>query len=385
MSSDTKSCRIVIEGSVLKSKIRQKKMTAWKNRWLTLYEDGTLRYYAGARSKGGKEKGVIRLSECQSISDECLERDNCCKLQLREPKDVAFFFSFESDWLKKSWMRYMDSLLQKPSADANSHPMAIHNKRTTLMHQIRSSWNFTAAVKSGYVLVAFNTGESESARPIWVIRFVVLSRGHLFCYKQKPTGDGNPEEQILLDSSCRICDDPRLEKAYACKITMDTGMSLAMAFDSKTIKDGWVESISSSCIQSHAQKTVVQGIQSVYTVRATEDYTPSGRSQELVYNKEDIITVLELDPSNWYHGQIGDRVGYFDATKTERFGQVVHVRIIQPHTPEGPTEMAVSVGEILEIVAISEAGWLKGHRLGDVSFGWFPAGYAEVVEDERAE
>eukprot|EP00002_Diphylleia_rotans_P022848 TRINITY_DN4489_c0_g1_i8.p1 TRINITY_DN4489_c0_g1~~TRINITY_DN4489_c0_g1_i8.p1 ORF type:complete len:339 (+),score=75.31 TRINITY_DN4489_c0_g1_i8:103-1119(+) len=319
--------QIMIEGSVLKRKSKGKKHTPWKNRWLTLYADGSLRYFNAPRPKGGKTKGVIDLVDCLHIQESTV-KEFSVELVMSVPKEVIFLFCFESDWLKASWMTALKDCLQETRERFSDSRWTSAEKSKTLAQQLHESWKMTSASKSGHVLVLFQLPEAGIPEPhSWAIRFVVLSEHHLVCFKNKGAADGSPEEKIALDASCVAVQDSSLGKSFACRITLDSGVRMALAFDSRPIMEGWIEAITRRSAQftrkdssSSASNSVgFRGEQSIYTVVATEDFTSCDKPNPLQYKKDDIITVLEFADDGWHRGQIGESCGVFDSTKTVRF------------------------------------------------------------------
>eukprot|EP00002_Diphylleia_rotans_P022845 TRINITY_DN4489_c0_g1_i3.p1 TRINITY_DN4489_c0_g1~~TRINITY_DN4489_c0_g1_i3.p1 ORF type:complete len:279 (+),score=54.71 TRINITY_DN4489_c0_g1_i3:341-1177(+) len=160
------------------------------------------------------------------------------------PKEVIFLFCFESDWLKASWMTALKDCLQETRERFSDSRWTSAEKSKTLAQQLHESWKMTSASKSGHVLVLFQLPEAGIPEPhSWAIRFVVLSEHHLVCFKNKGAADGSPEEKIALDASCVAVQDSSLGKSFACRITLDSGVRMALAFDSRPIMEGWIEAI----------------------------------------------------------------------------------------------------------------------------------------------
>ncbi|KAF2021261.1 SH3-domain-containing protein [Aaosphaeria arxii CBS 175.79] len=60
----------------------------------------------------------------------------------------------------------------------------------------------------------------------------------------------------------------------------------------------------------------------------------------------------------------------------------VRVKVIYDFIPEQDSELALKVGDVLEVQEINEAGWMLGRHVGGWKRGWFPVTYTEDLGDE---
>lgn len=138
------------------------------------------------------------------------------------------------------------------------------------------------------------------------------------------------------------------------------------------------------------------------------DYV-ADQEDELSLNVGDIVTNIEIQDGGWWEGEVDGKKGMFP----ENFVEVIkeepvksppanvtipppslpeptkptaqastkrHARVTFQYDPEQADELALEVGDIIEILEEEDEGWWKG-KLGE-KVGMFPSNFAELIKDE---
>ena len=134
------------------------------------------------------------------------------------------------------------------------------------------------------------------------------------------------------------------------------------------------------------------------------DYTAE-QSDELNLKVGDIVTGIRKEDGGWWEGEVNGKRGMFP----ENFVEVIAdepvnkappptapisakptvassgpkkklARVTFEYTPEQQDEIALSVGDVVEVLEEEDEGWWRG-RL-DGKEGMFPSNFVEMIKDE---
>lgn len=118
------------------------------------------------------------------------------------------------------------------------------------------------------------------------------------------------------------------------------------------------------------------------------DYSAE-QPDELTLNVGETVTNIDQQDGGWWEGELNGKRGMFpenfveviaeEPSSSGQSGQKT-ARVTFQYIPEQPDELALEVGDILEVLEDDDEGWWKG-KLGD-KVGMFPSNFVECITGE---
>ena len=119
------------------------------------------------------------------------------------------------------------------------------------------------------------------------------------------------------------------------------------------------------------------------------------QADELSLKVGDIVQNVDQQDGGWWEGELNGKTGMFPEnfveiiketspmspvpTPTHRSG-TKKARVIFQYDPEQPDELALEVGDIIDILEDGDDGWWKGKLRGNS--GMFPSNFVELIKEE---
>lgn len=190
------------------------------------------------------------------------------------------------------------------------------------------------------------------------------------------SGEGTPErcEYEPYGSEPRPArstnSSPASSGSLSSSVSSSGGASFGSAFDSSARSAGGAAA---------APAPVQRGIGKC---RGLYDYQSSDPN-ELSFAKGDIITILQKDPSGWWHGELNGSFGVFPSVDwVEEISEggrpgVARCKALYDYVAENEYEVSIKTGDMLTVEG-EEEGWYIGTTPGG-KFGRFPSNYVKMM------
>ena len=104
------------------------------------------------------------------------------------------------------------------------------------------------------------------------------------------------------------------------------------------------------------------------------------QANELSLKVGDIVQNVDQQDGGWWEGELNRKTGMFPASYVEIIKEIKKARVTFQYDTEPPDELALEVGDIIDILGDYDHEWGLGKLRGNI--GMFPSNYVELIKEQ---